>query len=129
MPCEARPNREQFALGGVRENAGCAASTTVARASRTRNRALVGVKTENARALTQYDAVRTARGSRCIKARPRKKAKEHGVRGWPVPLSRPNPRADRRKARGSERVVPLGTGTNGLAGGGKEIRTLGPPAG
>ena len=50
------------------------------------------------------------RGSRCIKARPRKKAKEHGVRGWPVLLSRPNPRADRRKTRGSEPVVPLGTG-------------------
>jgi CO/xanthine dehydrogenase FAD-binding subunit len=40
MPCEARPNRERFALGGVGESAGCAAPTTVARASRTRNRAL-----------------------------------------------------------------------------------------
>src|SRR5438132_6860245 len=43
MPCEARPNREQFARRAF-ARAPSAHPPTVARAPRTRNRAIVGVK-------------------------------------------------------------------------------------
>jgi len=60
MPCEARPNREQFARRAF-ARAPSAHPPTVARAPRTRNRAIVGVKTANAHALTPCDTMQTER--------------------------------------------------------------------
>ena len=60
MPCEARPNREQFARRAF-ARAPSARPPTVARAPRTRNRAIVGVKTANAHALTPCDTMQTER--------------------------------------------------------------------
>jgi len=60
MPCEARPNREQFARRAF-ARAPSAHPPTVARAPRTRNRAIVGVKTANAHALTRCDTMQTER--------------------------------------------------------------------
>src|SRR5258707_5884910 len=60
MPCEARPHREQFARRAF-ARAPSAHPPTVARAPRTRNRAIVGVKPANAHALTPCDTMQTER--------------------------------------------------------------------
>jgi hypothetical protein len=60
MPCEARPNREQFARRAF-ARAPSAHPPTVARAPRTRNRAIIGVKTANAHAPTPCDTMQTER--------------------------------------------------------------------